>query len=106
MVLQKDGAWFRSGFDRSGCGVAVAREFQVFVNDHSVVTHRHARVGYQFPIFVLGRREVDIIGLPRQGRIAHVHTRSADRVDATTLILFAIETKRIQHLDFVTTLHV
>ena len=82
-------------------------QLDVVVNQHAVVPHGDPGVGGLLPVLaVLGRGEVDVIGLPLEGGETHVQVGILDGIDATALVVFAGEPKRIKHLHFVTSLQV
>ena len=53
---------------------------------------RESRLRFRFAIPFRGL-EIDVVGLPRLGRITHIDVGLFDAVDATALILFARQTK-------------
>ena len=58
------------------------------------------------PFVELGRRVVDVVGLPGQRRKAHVHARRLDAVDAAALVVLALQAERVEHLHFVAALQI
>ena len=54
----------------------------------------------------LRRRELHVIGLPLEGREAQVHLGGAVLVDPTALVIDALESEAVEHLDLVAVLDV
>ena len=82
VVLQVDRAWLRTRFPRCRRRAALARQFEILVDHDAVVRHGDPRVGGQLTLpivlgrIVLGRGEIDVVGLPGERREAHVLCRS------------------------------
>ena len=76
------------------------------MNQHAVVPHLDAGVGHLFPLLVLRRRELHVVGLPRERRKAHVHIRLPQLVEAAAFVVLPLQTEGIEHLDLVTVVQV
>lgn len=50
--------------------------------------------------------EVDVVGLPAEGRVTHVDFGNGDFVEAATFVVFAFEAEAVEHLDFISSLEV
>ena len=77
------------------------------MNDNPVVTHGDAWVGHDFSVVVIFTgRVVDVVRLPGQWRKAHVEVGGFHRVEATTFVVLAFQSKRVEHLAFITSLQI
>ena len=100
-----DGARGGGFFERGGGGVA--GEFDVVLDGDAVVFDGDAGVGVFLAVGIpFGGGEVDVVGLPSEGREAEVLAWGGDFVEATAFVVFAIEPEAIEHLNFVTALEV
>ena len=104
MVLQVDRAGF-GAFGQGGRGGGV-RQFDVVVDDDSVVPHGHASVLRLLAVRELSGGEIDVVGLPRQRREGHVDVRLFDRRDAAALVVVRLQPERIEHLHFIAALQI
>lgn len=105
MVLEVDGAG-GVGFLVAG-GRGAAGEFDVVVDNGAVVGDGEAGVsGFLAGGVVLGGGEVDVVGLPGEGREAEVFAGGGDFVEAAAFVVFAFEAEAVEHLDFVAALEV
>ena len=102
VILEEDGTGFRfeGTTERSGGG-EVFVEFLVLVNDDAVELDGHGGPGGALAVGIeFGIREINVVGLPREGREAHVDGRRGDGVDAAGFIHEAIEAEGIENLGF------
>ena len=59
-----------------------------------------------WPSLIFGGREVDVVGLPRARRIGHVLVGRLQRIDRAAAVVRFFFAKRIEYLDFITSLNV
>lgn len=105
VVLEVNGAG-GVGFLIGGGGGA-AGEFDVVLDDSAVVSDGESSVGGLLAGgVVLGGGEVDIVGLPSEGREAEVLAGGGDFVETAAFVVFTVEAKAVEHLDFVAALQV
>ena len=105
VVLEVDGAGGVGFFDGGGGGAV--GEFDVVLDDGAVVGDGEAGVGgFVAGGVVLGGGEVDVVGLPGEGREAEVLAGGGDFVEAAAFVVFAVEAEAVEHLDFVAALEV
>src|SRR6266511_2938758 len=77
------------------------------MNRHPVVFDADDGVFELLPSFVeIRRHEVDVVGLPGQRGITHIQGRRRSRVDTPALVVLALESERIDHLDLVSVLKI
>ena len=106
MALQLEGSrrWDFS-LKAAARGRALEREF--ILHDDAVVLHGEDRVIGLLAVGVkLGRRELDVVGLPLQRREAHIHLGRAVLVDAATFVIQALQAEAIEDLYFIAVLHI
>lgn len=105
MILQIDRAGLGPFLHGVGGGRVI--QFQIVVNFDTVVQDGHASMLHFLPgIVIRGGSVVDVVGLPGQRWEAHIHGRGTDGVNASALVVFSLESERIQNLSFVASLHV
>ena len=106
MALQVEGSG-SGDFGLEAAAGGGALELEVVVDGHAVVDDRDDRVGGLLAVGIeLGGGELDVIGLPLEGREAHVHLGRGVLVDAAALVIEALEAEAIEDLDFVAVLEV
>src|ERR1700722_5374249 len=100
VVLQENGTGMLVG------AVAAGRrmfEIEIVMNGHAVVPNRDDGV-LAFRLLVrskTGGAELDVVGLPRKGREAHIYERLGLLVNAAAFVVQSLETEGVEHLDFV-----
>src|SRR5690606_33522998 len=52
------------------------------------------------------RRDLDVVGLPRERGIAHVELWCGDGIDASAFVVLPFETKAVEHLNLVAALEI
>jgi len=105
VVLEIDGTGVGAFFDRRGAGVF--GQLDAVLDDDAVVTDRYLGVlGFLALGVVFGGSVVDVVGLPRQGREAHVLIGIFDLVQSTAFVVLAGQRERIENLHFVAALQV
>ena len=77
------------------------------MNRYAVVFDGDQRIFGLLPGFIVFRRsEVDVVGLPGERRETHVHGGRRLRVNAPALVILALESEGIEHLQFVAVLQI
>ena len=102
MVLEIDRESFilERALAGSGGGVVLV-QFAFIVNEHSVEFNGHVGPGGAVSAVVkFGCGEIDIVGLPGEGRQTHVHVGLGDGVDAATFVHLPIEGEGVEDLGF------
>ena len=95
VVLEVNGTFgvFEWSFEGGG-GREVFGQLQILMHQHSIELHGDAWPGGLFAGGIeFGGFKIDVIGLPRERRETHVKSWFGDRVDATRLVVFSLETK-------------
>ena len=104
MALELDGAAGRVFLLAAAGG---AGDFHLVVDEHVVVLHGDDGV-LRLLAFAVELRggEINVVGLPHEGRETHVHARLGLRVDAAALVVQPLEAEAVQHLHLVAVLHI
>ena len=106
MALQVEGAG-SGDFGLEAATGGRALEFEAVMDGDAVVADGDDGVGGLLAVLVeLGGGEVDVVGLPLQGREAHVHLGRGVLIDAAALVIEALEAEAVEDLDFVAVLEV
>lgn len=95
------------GFLVEGCGGSGLGDFDIILHEDAVEEHGHAGVG-SFVAFLVeaGSSEVDVVGLPAEGREAHVELGFGSPVNASGVSFVKIGAEGIEDLNFVSTLKI
>src|SRR5262245_3773487 len=76
------------------------------MNNHAVVLHRDVGRRYALAILEAGGGEIDVVGLPSQGRQAHINERIGLLIKPAAFVVEPLQAEAVENLQLIAVLQI